>query len=76
MDDLQQAEREPCEGRVCSGSGCSHERAAFELIADDQAERIRAEILETVNEFVPATDATRIEQSLDALIKFLVKGRT
>ena len=75
MDDLQQAEREPCEGRVCSGSGCSHERAAFELIADDQAERIRAEILETVNEFVPASDASRIERSLDTLIALLTASR-
>lgn len=37
MNDQQRAEREPCEGRVCSGSGCSHERAAAELIEHDQA---------------------------------------
>jgi hypothetical protein len=37
MNDLHRAEREPCEGRVCSGSGCSHERAAAELTAHDQA---------------------------------------
>lgn len=33
MNDLQQAAPEPCEGRVCAGSGCSHEQAANELIA-------------------------------------------
>lgn len=36
MDDLQRVAGEPCEGRVCSGSGCSHERTAAELTAHDQ----------------------------------------
>lgn len=34
-------------------------------------QRTRDEILETVDEFVPASDATRIEQNLDALIQLL-----
>lgn len=43
-NDLQQAEREPCEGRICSGSGCSHERAAADLIAHDQAIGLYGEV--------------------------------
>lgn len=31
------AATEPCAGRVCAGTGCSHERAATALIAHDQA---------------------------------------
>jgi hypothetical protein len=36
-------------------------------------EEARSEILQVVEEFVPATDARRIEQDLDTLIQFLVK---
>jgi hypothetical protein len=36
-------------------------------------EGTRSEILQVVEEFVPATDARRIEQDLDTLIQFLVK---
>lgn len=32
---------------------------------------VRSEIMKTVDEFVPATDASRIEHSLDELIALL-----
>lgn len=43
------------------------------LTAKEQkwVQKTRAEILEMVEEFVPVTDARRIEQSLDALIRLL-----
>lgn len=43
------------------------------LTAKEEAwvQETRDEIMETVDEFVPSSDATRIKQSLDLLIKTL-----
>jgi hypothetical protein len=60
------------------GQGMSNHRKAGPkpgLTAKERAwvEATRVEIMEVVDEFVPASDATRIEQSLGLLIDLLVR---